>query len=79
MEVNGYKVIIEDYDVWKDKMANLEIRAKHKAEDIISMYERDGNPDVMIVGADIVDNEQWEISIETENKIVRCRFCIKNL
>ena len=79
MEVNGYKVIIEDYDVWKNKMANLEIRAKDKAEDIISMYERDGNHDVMIVGADIVDNEYWEISIEPENKIVRCRFCIKNL
>ena len=79
MEVNGYKVIIEDYDVWKNKMYNLEIRAKDKAEDIISMYERDGNPDVMIVGADIVDNEYWEISIEPENKIVRCRFCIKNL
>lgn len=79
MEVNGYKVIIEDYDVWKNKMANLDIRAKGKAEDIISMYERDGNPDVMIVGADIVDNEYWEISIEPENKIVRCRFCIKNL
>jgi hypothetical protein len=74
MEVNGYKVIIEDYDVWKDKMANLEIRAKFKAEDIISMYERDGNPDVMIVGGDIVDNEYWEISIEPENKIVKCRF-----
>ena len=74
MEVNGYKVFIEDYDVWKDKMANLEIRAKYKAEDIISMYERDGNPDVMIVGGDIVDNEYWEISIEPENKIVRCRF-----
>jgi hypothetical protein len=74
MEVNGYKVIIEDYDVWKEKMANLEIRAKFKAEDIISMYERDGNPDVMIVGGDIVDNEYWEISIEPENKIVKCRF-----
>jgi hypothetical protein len=74
MEVNGYKVIIEDYDVWKDKMANLEIRAKFKAEDIISMYERDGNPDVMIFGGDIVDNEYWEISIEPENKIVKCRF-----
>jgi hypothetical protein len=55
-------------------MANLEIRAKFKAEDIISMYERDGNPDVMIVGGDIVDNEYWEISIEPENKIVKCRF-----
>jgi hypothetical protein len=74
MEVKGYKVIIEDYDVWKNKMANLEIRAKYNAEDIISMYERDGNPDVMIVGADIVDNEYWEISIEPENKIVKCRF-----
>ena len=74
MDVNGYKVIIEDYDVWKDKMANLEIRAKFKAEDIISMYECDGNPDVMIVGGDIVDNEYWEISIEPENKIVKCRF-----
>ena len=74
MEVNGYKVIIEDYDVWKDKMANLEIMAKFKADDIISMYERDGNPDVMIVGGDIVDNEYWEISIEPENKIVKCRF-----
>ena len=79
MEVNGYKVIIEDYDVWKDKMANLEIRAKFKAEDIISMYERDGNPDVMIVGGDIVDNEYWEISIEPDNKIVRCRFYKKKL
>lgn len=77
MEVNGYKVIIEDYDVWKNKMANLDIRAKLKAEDIISMYRRDGNPNVMIVGADIVDNEYWEISIEPKNKIVRCKFYIK--
>ena len=73
MEVNGYNVIIED-GIWKGKNENIEIMAKSKAEDIISMYHRDGNPEVMIVGAYIDEDVNWTISIDPENKKVYCKY-----
>lgn len=72
MEVNGYKVTIQDYDLWKDKILNLECRARTKAEEIIHLYQQ--TKQVGIVGADVVDNEWWEIMIFPDEKRITCKF-----
>ena len=72
MKVNGYEVTIEDYDLWKDKIDNLEAWARLKAEQMILLYQQ--TKQLIIVGADIVDNEGWVIRIYPESKKVTCKF-----
>ena len=72
MKIKGYNVIIEDYDIWKDKICNLDMRARFLAEDMIALYQQ--RKDVAIVGADIVDNEEWIIQIFPDEKCIICKF-----